>query len=346
MGNSSSTQLQRQQQLHLWLKQQLNLESDEFDVVSGDASFRRYFRLKHSTGTVVGVDAPPEHENNRAFVAIARGLLKAGLNVPEILAVDFEQGFLALSDLGDQQLLPELNSKTVDDWYQQAMHQLLLIQKTSQFSDYELPRYDRQRLMDEMQLMPEWFVQKHLQIELSDSDSEQLQLLFQRLATLALSQPQVTVHRDFHSRNLMVTVEEQLAVIDFQDAVTGAISYDLVSLIKDCYIQWPRSRVEQWIRDFHKMLSDNKTPGLPAVEEFIFMADAMAMQRHIKVLGIFSRLNYRDGKVNYLQDLPLTLDYIIETAESYKEFEWFANLLRNKIVPTFKRRQQPLETTT
>ncbi len=333
----------RSQQLQAWVQQQFSFQFVDFQMVSGDASFRRYFRLKHQNGSLIAVDAPPQHENNPAFIGIAKALLDSGLCVPEVFAADLEQGFLAISDLGDVQLFGLLNEETVDGLYLKAMQQLLLIQQTSQFSDYDLPKYDSSLLMKEMHFMTDWFIGKHLSIELTDEESNQLQTLFVRLSELALSQPQITTHCDFHSRNLMLTDDNQIAVIDFQDAVLGAVSYDLISLIKDCYIRWPQSKVDGWLRQFHKMLLDSGMDDLPEVEDFIFLSDAMALQRHIKVVGIFARLYHRDGKASYLDDIPLTLEYILECCDRYQEFNQFGQWLRDRVLTKFNRVQNQLK---
>ncbi len=333
----------RAQNLYCWTKSQVSIENSDFEMISGDASFRRYFRLTHSRGSFIAVDAPPKYENNLGFVAVAKALKHSGLIVPKVLAVDFEMGFLLLSDLGDQQLLTVLNEDNVDDWYQTAMQQLVLLQDTDEFPDYQLPSYDHKLLMEEMQFMPDWFLQEHLAITPSEQQQKMLNILFQRLAEIALSQPQVTTHCDYHSRNLMIMEEQKIALIDFQDAVIGAVSYDLISLIKDCYIKWPREKVEQWMRQYHSMLQQTKLKNLAPIDEFIFAADAMALQRHIKVVGIFARLYQRDGKAQYLNDIPLTMDYIVETCERYNEFREFGDWLKESIIPAFNEKQKYLK---
>jgi len=334
---------QRAAELYRWLEVQTSLEFIDFERVSGDASFRRYFRLSHTKGTLIAVDAPPQYENNPAFVGVARAFKKNGLNVPEIIAADFEQGFMLISDLGDEQLLNQLNQENVDNWYQKSLQELIKLQQTVDFMDYSLPNYDRVLLMEEMDFMPEWFFHKHLGLQISTEEKNSLAALFERLCDLAISQPQVTTHLDYHSRNLMILGPQEIAIIDFQDAVVGAVSYDLISLIKDCYIKWPRQMVDGWMRDYHQMLVNAEVDNLPEIEEFIFLANAMALQRHIKVVGIFARLYQRDGKSQYLDDIPLTMEYILETCERYKEFNEFGNWLKQKVIPAFNHKQQNLK---
>jgi len=335
-----TTQLDdRAKLLYQWLKSQLTVKILSFELITGDASFRRSFRLKHRQSSYIAVDAPPKHENNPAFVGIAAGLKQAGLTVPEVFAADIEKGFMLLSDLGDTQLLSVLNAANVDSWYQQAMQQLIPLQQCQSFPNYTLPEFDRSLLMQELELMPKWFIKEHLSIQMSDAENQLLDNLFNRLCDLALSQPQVTTHRDFHSRNLMIGPSRQLAIIDFQDAAKGAISYDLMSLIKDCYIKWPQTQVDGWLRYFYQLLQQAEIENLPTIEAFTFVADAMALQRHLKVVGIFARLYRRDGKPQYLDDIPLTLDYILETCARYSEFNAFGKWMSEAVVPIFNQQQ-------
>lgn len=345
LNNSAALKLldHRGSLLYQWLEVNTSLEFIDFEMVSGDASFRRYFRLTHTTGTLIAVDAPPQYENNPAFVGVAKGLMQAKLNVPEIIATDYEQGFMLLSDLGDVQLLNQLNPQNVNRWYQHALEELVKLQQAQDFPDYSLPEYDRKLLMEEMAFMPEWFLQKHLSLEISEEEENNLYSLFERLCDLAKSQPQVTTHLDYHSRNLMVLENQRIGIIDFQDAVIGAVSYDLISLVKDCYIKWPQTKVDGWMRDYHQMLVQAGVRNLPPIDEFIFLADAMALQRHIKVVGIFARLYQRDGKAQYLDDIPLTLEYLMETCERYAEFNQFGDWLKQKIIPAFNQKQQNLK---
>lgn len=343
----------RQEELKVWSKQQIialaegSHEQTSFDcqwsMVSGDASFRRYFRWSKAGGeSWVAVDAPPEHENSRQFVKVAR--LLEEVNAPRVLAEDLDQGFMLLSDLGDQLYLPlllkaqrEANQELADDLYRRAIDSLEVMQEISAST---LPDYDDKLLRAEMELFRDWFLQKHLELELSPVEHRLLDTTFEHLIESAHAQPQVFVHRDYHSRNIMdCEGTEAPGVIDFQDAVRGPLTYDLLSLLRDCYIQWTPEQVEAWI-DYYLKIS----PAILEKDQFIQWFDWMGLQRHIKVAGIFCRLNYRDGKADYLKDIPLTLTYILQQAEKYPEMSEFYQWLKDKVVPAFEQKQDSLGT--
>lgn len=310
-------------------------------ALSGDASFRRYFRVSHHQQTYMAVDSPPQTENNQAFVLVARLLAAHSLNAPQIIACDFDQGFMLQSDLGNQLLLPLLSPDRANSLYALAMNALLTIQRIPRQAFHLLPCYDSQALNDEMQLFPEWFLSRHLELELSAQEEALVASVFARLTLRALAQPQVLVHRDYHSRNLMLLADQQLGIIDFQDAVLGPISYDLVSLLKDCYIQWPEPQVQQWCFDYfhhplHQWLNNY------SFEDFFKDFEWMGMQRHIKVLGIFCRLFYRDSKPGYLKDLPLTFDYLLKAVARYPELSDFHAFLLQRVFPAFQFKQNQL----
>ncbi|PWQ94113.1 aminoglycoside phosphotransferase family protein [Leucothrix arctica] len=286
------------------------------EVASADASFRRYFRVQQGQSTWVAMDAPPDKETLIPFIDITERLLAQQVNAPAIFQRSLEQGFLLLSDLGSTPYLPELNTKTADSLYQDAFTALLQIQQANVEG---LPCYDDALLQREMDLMPDWFLAEHLGITLSSDEQKMLQGVFNCLKANALEQPQVFVHRDYHSRNLMVTVENNPGVIDFQDAVLGPICYDLVSLLRDCYISWPEARVYQWVSDYQTRATEQGLMSAVSTDVFMTWFDFIGLQRHIKVLGIFARLNHRDGKSGYLKDLPLTLSYVITVTKRYPE---------------------------
>ena len=317
------------------------------ETVSGDASFRRYFRYRfpgpQGEQSVIGVDAPPEQEDSRPFVAVAQALAAAGVQVPPLLALDLERGFMMQGDFGDRLLLAELDAANVDAWYGKAMHLLLHIIQAD-FSAAPLPTYDQALLQREMALFSEWFCGTHLQITLSTAEESLLARVFHWLEQQALAQPQVPVHRDYHSRNLMILADESLGVIDFQDAVQGAITYDLVSLLRDCYVSWPTPQVKAWVLDFGQQLNRQGLVNDLNDEQFWQWFNSMGAQRHLKVCGIFARLNYRDGKAGYMKDIPLTLAYLIEESEAIRGegqplLEEFARWLRNRIVPALLQKQ-------
>ncbi|MCF6325598.1 MAG: phosphotransferase [Gammaproteobacteria bacterium] len=317
---------QRLIDLQQWLRNDLGIAFETIAPASGDASFRRYFRIEHQGENLIVMDAPPEKEDCVPFINIANALLKTGLNVPRIMQQNLEQGFLLLSDLGSVQYLEQLNSERAEQLYGDAFNALLLMHRDSE-NHAQLPLYDHVLLMKEMALMREWYLEKNLNITLTTQQHTVLDDAFELLAQSALAQPQVLVHRDYHSRNLMVVAKNNPGVLDFQDAVIGAITYDLVSLLKDCYIQWPREQVLSWVRRYHQRLLENGMINNVREAQFIQWFDFMGAQRHLKVLGIFSRLNSRDGKPGYLKDIPLTLAYVVEVCRLYQELEPLGQLL-------------------
>lgn len=303
------------------------------DVVSGDASFRRYFRARIHDRSWIAVDAPPEKEDSHPFVAIARGWKAQGVNVPEVYAADFEQGFMLLSDFGDRVMLSELNDGSVNDYYLKALDELLKIQQCDQVPGYDLPAYDEKKLVSEMALCPDWFFSQLLGMELSAHERQMLDLIFGILIESALDQSRVVVHRDYHSRNLMITEDGSMGVLDFQDAVMGPISYDLVSLLRDCYISWPEARLQHWVEQYADRIFESGLITAEQRQRFRRAFDLMGMQRHIKCVGIFSRLNLRDGKSGYLKDIPRTFAYIQQVSGQYRMFAEFSQWLEERVIP-------------
>lgn len=315
-------------QLHEWIKENFGNIEYSLTPVSGDASFRRYFRMTSKEHRFIAVDSPPEKENNDAFVNVSHLLAAEGLPVPHIHYISLDFGFFLLSDMGDDLLLNILNENNVDDLYTKALNALTIIQQTSADS---LPEYNEKLLLQEMELFREWFLGKHLSLQLTDDEDQVLNDCFSSLVRNALEQPQVFVHRDFHSRNLMQIDGKHPGIIDHQDAVLGPITYDLVSLLRDCYIEWPVEKVNKWVVGFYTQLKKND-PTLNADEKlFIKWFDLMGVQRHLKAIGIFSRLNIRDHKPHYLPDIPRTLAYITSVAGKYSETESLINLINKKV---------------
>ncbi|HEX5513613.1 MAG TPA: phosphotransferase, partial [Gammaproteobacteria bacterium] len=300
---------QRLSDLHHWLVQTLAMDVRSIEPASSDASFRRYFRIRHGGGSLIAMDAPPAREDSRPFIEIAARLRGIGLNAPAVLEADLEQGYLLLSDLGDQRYLDALDSETVERLYLDALAALERLQVHGPRAG--LPDYDKPLLLREMQLFPDWLLERHLGLALDPGQRAMLEQTFEMLAEAALEQPRVCVHRDYHSRNLMVTAADNPGVLDFQDAVLGPITYDLVSLLRDCYIAWPRAQVEAWALGYLQRPQIRALVGEATSQAWLRWFDLMGVQRHLKASGIFARLWHRDGKPGYLGDVPRTLQYIV-----------------------------------
>jgi len=327
---------EREQLLRDWLNDVLPARLERIAPASSDASFRRYFRVWCAGQTHIVMDAPPDKEDCRPFVAIAQALRGLGLNAPEVLAGDFDQGLLLLTDLGSRQYLAELDERSVPGLYGDALEALARLQAGGDPGSPLLPPYDSALLHREMELFREWFLGKLLGLPLRDEEHQALDHTFALLADNALEQPRVWVHRDYHSRNLMVTDPDNPGVLDFQDAVVGAVTYDLVSLLRDCYIAWPRPQVESWALDHRARLRALGMSGLDDADEFLRGFDLMGVQRHLKAIGIFARLNLRDGKPGYLRDIPRTLGYVLEVADRYPELTGLRDLLRARGVDRWR----------
>lgn len=311
-------------------------------TVSGDASFRRYFRIIFNENGQqkrwIAVDAPPEHENSRQFVDIAKVWSAAGVKVPTVLAFDEARGFMLLEDFGDVLLHPELTADAADELYKSAIDSLVELQQLPRTDN--IPLYDRALLDREMALFTDWLCEQYLDLTLSGDERSMLFEVFETLAKSALAQPQVMVHRDYHSRNLMVCPankplhdEDFIGIIDFQDAVWGAYTYDLVSLLKDCYIAWPRDQVLSWVEYF----ADRSSYCIEDKKQLIQDFDFMGMQRHLKAAGIFARLSIRDGKHGYLNDVPRTCEYLLASARLYPEFSAFADWMEKTFLPALSK---------
>ena len=290
-------------------------------VASADASFRKYYRLSFKSQSVLLMDSSLEKHSLAPFLDVTQRLLNSGVNAPLVLEKNLEEGFLILKDFGNVHYLNVLNGENYKTLYSNAMDTIVAMQRAEVSG---LPRYDKKFLHVEMELMRDWYLEKLLGITLSEAQKELIQTSLDTISDVVLEQPQdVFVHRDFHSRNIMLTPQNEIGVIDYQDAMNGAITYDLVSLLKDCYIEFPREEIEKLVLEFR----DKK--GLQVEDAtFIKWFDFMGLQRHIKVLGIFSRLFLRDGKDGYLKDIPLTLKYVLDTANRYDETKELAKFLK------------------
>jgi len=318
--------MQRQKQLTDWLSSIYPNQTFTITSASADASFRRYFRATFANGdTRIIMDAPPQHEDCKPFLHVGKLFEDAGTHVPHVYAQDLAQGFLLLSDLGNTTYLQALSAGNATQLYGAATDALIKIQLASRKD--ELPPYDEALLRRELNLFPEWYIAKHLGVTLSAKQQAKLEEVFQRILRNNLAQPQVYVHRDYHSRNLMVTEDNNPGVIDFQDAVYGPITYDLASLFKDAYIKWEEEEIINWLIHYWEKA---RKAGLPVHDDFgEFYRDyeLMGAQRHIKVLGIFARLYHRDGKDGYLKDMPLVFDYLHRACARYIDLKPLLNLL-------------------
>jgi aminoglycoside/choline kinase family phosphotransferase len=310
-----------------WLAAELGWPRElRLEPASADASFRRYFRAWHPTaGTRIVMDAPPDKEDTGPYLQVSGLLGACGVHVPAIEAADVERGFLLLEDLGSTHMLACLRSGgDPAGLYAEALASLELIQVRGAAAIAVLDPYDGAELRREMELLPPWFCERHLGLELTGDDAALLAGTFEFLERELLAQPVVFVHRDYHSRNLMVTAHHSPGIIDFQDALAGPIGYDLASLLRDCYISWPRERVLAWLADHRLRLRASGVDVGADQAEFLRWFELAGLQRHLKVLGIFARLWYRDGKPDYLSDLPLTLQYVRDAASRYAELRTFS----------------------
>jgi len=329
---------ERLDQLTAWIRQFEGFADARPLPASGDASFRRYFRVQ-GNGSYILMDAPPPQEDCRPFVDIAGYLASMGLNSPRVIEADLDRGFLLLTDLGSVQFLEELESNPdgAERLYTDALDALLVLQSGGAGFQDKLPPYDSRLLLFELSLFHDWLCEKHLGITFSESDEKHWQQCCDLLVTSALDQKRVFVHRDYHSRNLMVTESENPGVLDFQDAVEGPLTYDLVSLLKDCYVKWPSDKIYERVMYFYDRLPRDHDLAEAA---FISRFDLMGVQRHLKAAGIFARLLHRDGKSGYLKDVPRTLTYIVDIASKYEQLGFLGELITTRVLPPLKETGQ------
>ncbi|MBW8078776.1 MAG: phosphotransferase [Gallionella sp.] len=317
--------MQRQQQLATWLRSHFPNDTFTLTPASADASFRRYFRATFAdNSTRIVMDAPPQHEDCKPFLHVAKLFGQAGAHVPQVYAQDLEQGFLLLSDLGNTTYLQALTTGNAPQLYGAATDALIKIQLASR--ENELPLYDAVLLRRELNLFPEWYIAKHLGVTLSAKQQAKLEEVYTRILANNLAQPRVYVHRDYHSRNLMLT-EPTPGIIDFQDAVYGPITYDLASLFKDAYIRWEEPDIMDWLIRYWEKARKVGLPVRADFGEFYRDYEMMGVQRHLKVLGIFARLYHRDGKDGYLKDMPLVMDYLHRACVRYIDLKPLLNIL-------------------
>ena len=322
-------------QARAWALAQLKLADARFEPASADASFRRYFRLTHGGDSWIVMDAPPQQEDCRPFLAVARLLRGWGLNAPAILGEDLAQGFLLLSDLGTQTYLQALTPDNADRLFADAVDALVHAQARAQAEPAAmqfLPAYDATLLWREVRLFGDWYLPRHLGVTLHGEEAGELERVLGMLVKSALAQPRTFVHRDYMPRNLMAS-RPNPGVLDFQDAVIGPISYDAVCLFKDAFLSWPAARVEGWLRGYWDQARAAQLPVPATFVEFWRHAEWMGLQRHLKVLGIFARLTYRDGKAHYVADTPRFVRYVMDVAPKYLELAALTALFQKHVLP-------------
>ncbi len=323
--------LDRSLALAEWVAETLGHHDFTLSPASSDASFRRYFRVAFENTTLIVMDAPPQQEDCAPYVKVAQLFLEAGVNVPKVFAKNLPQGFLLLSDLGPTTYLDALDTDNADDLYAAALDALIKIQTASRQNI--LADYDNGMLLREMELFPDWYIARSLQVKLSEAQRDLLTETFTMINRNVRAQGQVFVHKDYHSRNLMHTSPNP-GILDFQDAVFGAITYDLVSLFKDAYISWEEPRIKAWCARYWEKAKALHLPVAPAFDSFYRDLEWTGVQRHLKVLGIFARLYYRDGKAVYLKDMPRVMQYLRTVCMRYTELHGLLDFLDSMEVST------------
>lgn len=314
-----------------WLENDLLLPVNSCEPASSDASFRRYFRITLPDQQLVVMDAPPDKENIGQFIKVAELFRPSNVNIPTIYHQNLDDGFLVLEDFGSLSFLDKLSPDNANKLYGDALDSLLKLQANTDINECALPRYDKTLLRRELGIFEDWFIKQSLGIEIHAGIWGNVRNI---LVNSALEQPVSCVHRDYHSRNLMVLEDNSIGVIDFQDAVVGPVTYDLVSLLRDCYVAWPQNQVALWMSQYYqKLLQANIIAcDLP---QFTRWFDLMGLQRHLKAIGIFSRLNLRDGKIGYLKDIPRTLSYVMAQTQAYPELADFHDFLQQHVLPKY-----------
>lgn len=335
----------RDEAFQVWLKSLFlahnnAAQSYSVEALTGDAGFRKYFRIKTNNLTYIGVDAEPTKSNNLAFIQISKTIINRGINAPEVIYQDEQQGFFCLTDFGDCLLSDVVNNDNMYSLYKNAIDALIELLSIEKVTDYPLPIYDDKFVATELAIFSDWLLVEHLNITLDNLEKEQLKACFKLLIDNAAEQPRYFMHRDYHSRNLMIVKgdvnKHGIGVIDFQDAVSGPITYDIVSLLRDCYIKWPSVNVETMFSYFIESVSQRFNLNITEAQWQRWF-DLMGIQRHVKASGIFARLHHRDNKNGYLADIPLTLSYIVEVCVKYPELEFLHSLILNTVFPALNK---------
>jgi len=320
-----------------WLKSHFSLENITLIPLTGDAGFRRYFRFDYQNQSYIAVDAPVKFSNNQAFVDVQEILQGVGVNVPNILAVDLNQGFLCLSDFGQTVLSDRLTNENMAQYYAQAIVELNKMLKCKTALVAELPQYDEKFIKTELAIFSEWLLEKHLGIYLTDDEQSALNECFEILISAIVEQPKTFMHRDYHSRNIMLLDNSELGIIDFQDAVQGPIIYDLVSLLRDCYVRWPNELITPLMEVYRQQVENSFPEENLTKEKWQYWFDLTGLQRHIKASGIFARLHHRDNKSGYLADIPLTLGYIQDVSAQYDKLSFLHELVTQRVIPAVNK---------
>ena len=325
--------------LRHWLEQGLGWQCYDLAPASADASFRRYFRVSRGEETAIVMDAPPQKEDVEPYLRIAGMLDAIGVNAPRVLARNAPEGFLLLTDLGSTTYLAELAQPAhAAVLYSDAIDALVRIQANGVEFGNQLPPYDEKLLRFEMSLFTDWLLGRHLGLSLAPDAAQALARVFDALVANALEQPRVFVHRDYHSRNLMVCPDHNPGILDFQDAVHGPLTYDLVSLLRDCYVAWPQDNVVAWALDFRRRAASAGLPAGADPQQFLRWFDLMGVQRHLKASGIFARLWHRDGKPGYLADVPRTLEYVEQACARHADLTPLGELVAERVLPAVRER--------
>jgi len=323
--------------LRHWLESALGWHDFGLAPASADASFRRYFRVSRAEGTAIVMDAPPDKEDVGPYLRVAAMLEATGVHAPHVMARNATDGFLLMSDLGSTTYLQALaDPGAVAKLYGDAIAALVRFQSGGRGFCSELPPYDERLLRAEMRLFPDWLLARHLGLDLDPQLSATLESAAAVLVENALAQPRVFVHRDYHSRNLMVCGESNPGIVDFQDAMHGPLTYDLVSLLRDCYVAWPQDRVLGWVRDYRTAAAAAGLETGGDESQYLRWFDLMGVQRHLKAAGIFARLWHRDGKPGYLPDVPRTLGYVVEACARHDDLAALGELVRERVLPAMR----------
>lgn len=318
--------------LNIWLKNTLPNCDLNLTKLAGDASFRKYYRVQFAEASQIVMDSSKDIHAFTTFQQISQELFAANLPAPQIFATDTQQAFALIEDFGDELLLDNINSQNADHLYKNTLDIILKIQ-SSTLNEISIPKFDQQHILKELGLLEEWFINKYLGIKLQKSEREVFNLAFNFICINLLDQPQKFTHMDYHSRNIIVQANGKLGIIDYQDARLAPYTYDLASILKDCYIQWPQENINNWLEYFY---INSKVAQKYSKSEFIQTFDLCGLQRHLKVLGVFARLFIRDTKSAYLQDMPLVFNYILACLECYNDLQNFHEILREKVYPKFK----------